>query len=639
MPFDVKEFLKSPSSYVKKVSIDEVFEFLELANDYYRNHSSTLIDDDSYDWLEDYAKKKKPNNPFFKLIGAPTENKVLLPEWMGSLDKVRDDPKALESWMKKYKAPYVLTEKLDGNSGMYGITKHKELQLFTRGDGTFGRNISKYIEYFQDDYKSIEQIFALKEINKKKDYPLLVRGELILSKQSWELIKDKGANARNVIAGTLNAKRPDPDIAKHIRFVAYELIEPKMPFYEGLTFMQKLGFDTVYAKVIEPSEITTEKLTENLIDRRKNSQYDIDGIVIRDNDIHKTIKEKNPKYAFAFKTMITHESAEVIVTNVEWNVSKDGLIKPIVQFAPVTINNVKIKQASGFNGAFIEKNGIGIGSKITIIRSGDVIPHITSVITKSVAMMPDIPYEWTETHVDIMVKKDGQNDQMKLRQMVHFSKTLDIAHLGEGTLKKLYETGIDTISKLLSLQKADLLLVDGIKEKSAENITVSIKKSMENTNCLQLMVASNLFGRGFGERKLNMIVTAHPEILTGKPPTSLKEIDGIGEATAKQFLENLPNFYMFLKEIGYSCVEKKKPPKTENNKLKDMIIVFTGFRNKEWEKIITDSGGTMGSSISKNTSIVVAADKTDGSAKLKKAHELNIPIYDKDEFAHNYIKD
>jgi NAD-dependent DNA ligase len=403
--------------------------------------------------------------------------------------------------------------------------------------------------------------------------------------------------------------------------------------------MNKLGFETVYSRIIEPSDITTEKLSEILIDRRKHSQYDIDGIVVRDNEIHKTIKEKNPKYAFAFKTMITHESAEVIVTNVEWNVSKDGLIKPIVQFAPVTINNVKIKQASGFNGAFIEKNGIGIGSKITIIRSGDVIPHITSVITKTVAMMPDIPYEWTETHVDIVVKKDGTNEQMKLRQMVHFSKTLDIAHLGEGTLKKLYEKGIDTISKLLSLQKADLLMVDGIKEKSAENITVSIKKAMENTNCLQLMVASNLFGRGFGEKKLNMILSAHPEILEGAVLSSLKDIDGIGEATSKQFLENLPSFYKFLKEIGYTCIEKKKAPSKKDYKLKDMTIVFTGFRNKEWEKIIIERGGNMGSSISKNTSIVVAVDKTDDSVKLKKAHDLNIPIYDKDEFDDNYIKE
>ena len=228
-----------------------------------------------------------------------------------------------------------------------------------------------------------------------------------------------------------------------------------------------------------------------------------------------------------------------------------------------------------------------------------------------------------------MVKKDGSNDQMQLRQMVHFSKTLDIAHLGEGTLKKLFEVGIDTIPKLLSLQKSDLLLVDGIKEKSAENIMVALKKAMENTNCLQLMVASNLFGRGFGERKLNTIISAHPEILDEVIISSLKEIDGIGAVTAKQFIENLPKFYIFLKEINYTC---KKKPEQKGDKLKDMTIVFTGFRNKEWEKVIVDNGGKMGSSISKNTSIVVAVDKTEDSAKLKKARELNVTIYDKDEF-------
>ena len=640
MPFDIQEYIKSPSSYVKKVSIDDVFDFLEVANEYYRNHSDTLISDDLYDWLEEYAKKKKPNNPFFKKVGAPTENKELLPEWMGSLDKIRDDPKALDLWKAKHKAPYILSEKLDGNSGMYGISKNKELHLFTRGDGTFGRNISKYIEYFQDDYKSTADIFNLKEINTKNAYPLLVRGELILSKASWELIKDKGANARNVIAGTLNAKTPDREIAKHIKFVAYELIEPKMPFYEGLMFMKQLGFETVYSKAIESVDITTDKLTEILIDRRKNSLYDIDGIVVRDNKIHKIIKEKNPKYAFAFKTMITHEVAEVIVLNVEWNVSKDGLIKPIVQFAPVTINNVKIKQTSGFNGAFIQKNGIGIGSKITIIRSGDVIPHITSVITKTTPMMPTIPYEWNDTRVDIMVKKEDDNEQMKLRQMEHFAKTMCIAHVGEGTLKKLFEKGIDTIPKLLSLQKSDLLLIDGIKEKSAENISESLKKTFENTNCLKLMVASNLFGRGFGERKLNLILSAHPEILDGALLASLNEIEGIGEATSKQFLENLPKFYMFLKEINYSCVKTKNTSKKKSKStLSGMTIVFTGFRNKEWEKAIIERDGTMGTAISKNTSIVVAVDKTEESVKLKKARELGITLYNKEEFFEKHIKD
>lgn len=662
--FSIPDFIASPKTYVKTKSLTEIFAFLELANEHYRNRDDALITDDLYDWLEDYARTKDPKNGFFKLVGAPVENKTLLPVWMGSLDKVRDDPKALSVWVNKYPAPHVLSEKLDGNSGMFGISKNKTYSLFTRGDGTYGRDISSYVKYFRDKYKSIEHIFALPNINNKKSYPLLVRGELIISKQAWELIKHKGSNARNVLAGTLNAKTPDEEIARHIDFVAYELIEPKMPFYEGLQFIKSLGMDVVYHKNIDASEINNTTLTAYLLDRRANGAYEIDGIVVRDNAEHKIIKNKNPKYAFAFKTMLTHDVAEVTVLRVKWNVSKDGLIKPIVQFTPVMLNNVNIKQTSGFNGAFIEKHCIGIGSKITIIRSGDVIPHITSVLTKATSGKPDmpsIPYIWTDTHVDVMIKKDEANAQMDVKQMVHFAKKLDITHVGEGVIQKLYNAGIDTIPKLLKVTKADLLAIDGIQEKGAEKIYLSISTKFQSTDCLSLMIASNIFGRGFGERKLKLVVDAHPEILDIKPITTLKTIAGVSAITGKQFLEQLPNFYAFLKEIGYTCKTKKAAtaapaPKAAPAKGKaavaaasrrspspvavgtfpPIIVVFTGFRNKEWEKRIEAGGGKVGSSISKNTGLLVTSSADDASSKVLKARELGVRVIDKDTFAGEY---
>ena len=155
-------------------------------------------------------------------------------------------------------------------------------------------------------------------------------------------------------------------------------------------------------------------------------------------------------------------------------------------FNPVYINNVKIQKATGFNGAFIEKNKIGPGSKVVIIRSGDVIPHIVEVLTPSSngePSMPDISYKWNDTHVDIIVEKDIENKQMKLRQMEHFVKTLDIQHIGPGILKKLFDEGIDTVNKLFKLTKKDLLLIEGIKEKSAEKIYNSLKYTLQNVSC------------------------------------------------------------------------------------------------------------------------------------------------------------
>jgi NAD-dependent DNA ligase len=638
--FSLPEFLKDPPNYLKTLSADEIVAFLEKANEHYYNTNESLVSDDMFDWIKDYVRKNYPKHPFLKTVGAPVENKVELPEWMGSLDKIRDDPKALTSWKSKYAAPYVISDKLDGISGMFSVTKSKQVQLFTRGDGFYGQNVSSILPFIQKDAPDIASIF------KKKEYPLLVRGEFIISKAGWEKIKHRGANARNVTAGLLHAKTPDQEIGKQLDFVAYELVEPKMPFYKGLEFVEKLGFTTVFHRMLDPEEMTNDKLSEYLIQRRKDSLYEIDGIVIRDDAQHNIVKGKNPKYAFAYKTILTHEEAEVLVYQVEWNVSKDGMLKPIVHFNPVVINGAKIQKASGFNAAFIEANKIGPGSKIVIIRSGDVIPHILRTITPSQTgkpSMPDMKYEWTDTHVDIRIKMEEENDQMKLRQLEHFVKTLEIKFVAEGVLKKMFEKGIDTIPKFLALDKKDILLLEGVQEKGAEKIYQSIQHSYKNTNCAQLMVASNLFGRGFGEKRVKAILEQNPEILDQVLIKKLHPVEGIGAVTEKQFLENLPKFYEFLASIHFTC-KKALPPvakatgKQVEKVFEGMAVIFTGFRNKDWETKIEELGGKISSGVSKKTSLVVAADVEEESGKVSKAKELGVNLISKEQFEKKYKK-
>lgn len=646
MKFSVEEFLKNPPKYLDSLTVPDIVEFLEYANELYRNDKETVISDDLYDWIEDYVREKSPNHKYFKKVGAPIKEKVLLPEWMGSLDKIRDDTKAVDVWKAKYEAPYVISEKLDGNSGMFALTKSKQIQLFTRGDGKYGQNVSNLLSYIEKDYGDIDSIVKNKKINMKLEYPLLVRGEFIISKDNWEKIKHKGSNARNSVAGILNAKNPDHEVASHLEFVAYELVEPKMEFFEGLDFMKKLGFNVVYHKKVDADYVTSENLAKELITRRKEGIYEIDGVVVRDNAVHKILKEKNPKYAFAYKTILTHTEAEVIVYKVEWNVSKDGLLKPIVYFNPVTINNVKIQKATGFNGSFIETNKIGPGSRIVIIRSGDVIPYILRIVTPSFTgkgSMPEIDYDWSDTHIEIFIKKDKDNDQMKLRQLEHFVNTLNVKHVGEGILKKMFEKGVDTIPKFLALEKKDIMLLDGIQDKGAEKIYQSIRESYKNTYCEQLMVASNLFGRGFGEKRIKAIVKENPDILKQKMITKLNPIEGVGPTIEKQFLQNLPKFYAFLDTLGYKCSKEQshaviQPSKEVAQVFKDMSIVFTGFRNKEWEQKVEELGGKMGSGVSKKTGMVVAADKDEDSGKVTKAKELGVTLLSKEEFVKKYGK-
>lgn len=614
---------------MKTVSLEEIFAFLQEANDYYRNTSETLLSDDLYDLLYDYAKDKNPKHPFFKQVGAPVKEKVELPEWMGSLDKIRDDPKALTSWKKTYEAPYIISDKLDGISGMFAIT-NKQINLYTRGDGKYGQLITNILPFIKDSYNPTK-------IPAEKT---LIRGEFIVSRSNWKKIQHKGANARNSVAGVLNAKQPDPEIAQELDFIAYELVYPKKPFAAGLTYIKELGFKTVPWKEIDQETLTNEYLSDYLLQRRKESSYEIDGIVVRDNLAHNIVKGKNPKYAFAYKTILTHDKAEVLVLDVEWNVSKDGLIKPTVLFNPISIGGVKIQKATGFNAAFIKLHKIGPGAKVMIIRSGDVIPHIVEVTAPAPAgpSYPEMEYEWTDTLVDIKVKGELDNKQMQLRQLEHFVNTLDIKHIGPGVLKKLMDTGIDKVEDLFSLEKKDLLLVEGIQEKGAEKIYNSLQEAIKKVQCAKLMAASNLFGRGFGEKRLQLILDQHPEIAQLKPVTTLKSIEGVGPVIQKQFLDSLPAFYAFAKKIGFqSCgvAVAKKSVKSADT-FSGQTIIFTGFRNKGWEETIVAQGGKVVTAVTKNTTLVVAADPTEESGKLTKAKELAIRIVSKEDFLAKY---
>ena len=428
MDIIIENLIKNPINTVKTLSVEEIVTILEKADDYFFNTDETLFSDDIYDILKKYLKKIAPKNDFFKKVGADiTINKEELPFYMGSLDKIKEDEKDINKWVSKYNNNnYVISEKLDGISGLLycdGTTT----KLFTRGNGIYGQNISHLIPHL--------------------NIPLLknkigIRGELIISKKNWQKISHVGANARNVVAGILHSKTVNLEIIKYIEFIAYDVLYPRDKLSSSFKLLHDLYPDIKIVKHTIIDKITLDVLSGLLEDYRKHSNYEIDGIVVYDNEEHKIIKNKNPTYAFAFKTILTQERAEVIVTDVEWNVSKHGFLKPIVKFNEVSIGGVKIKQATGFNGSYIYNNKIGAGSHIIIIRSGDVIPHIVSVLSSSVQpKMPDIPYKWNDTNVDILIS-DTQNKEQDIQSFIHFMKTLDIEGVKEGVITKLYNLSL-----------------------------------------------------------------------------------------------------------------------------------------------------------------------------------------------------
>jgi len=628
---EIEVIKKAPLEFIKKSKKKDIIEFLIKCDEAFFNTGNTLIPDDIYDIIKDYIKDKYPKDKYLKRIGADEKNKVLLPYYMGSQNKIKDNQEEITKYSKKYKAPYIISHKLDGVSCLIQYKANGEVMIYTRGNGTEGQNISHLIDYVKGIPKNINGEVAL-------------RGELIISRNNWEKIKDLGANARNVVSGAINSKIINKKIMNNIEFVAYSLINPKINTIDGLKYMKQIGFNIV-EYVIENS-INLDVLSGHLKKMRKNSPYDIDGIVISDDAIHNIVKDKNPENSFAFKSIHTHEQVEVIVTDILWNVSKDKYIKPIVRFNEIDLNGVKIKQASGFNASFITKNKLGAGSRIIVIRSGDVIPHILEVLTPSasgVSDMPNIPYIWNDTNVDIMLSSDEKNREHDIKEFIYFMKALDIQGVGPGIITKLYDAGFDTIKKIFNIKYEDIIKINGFKEKSANNVLNGLSK-INSIDCLNLMDASNVFGRGYGEKKLKMITDKFPYLLNFDKDSRQKSLkltisdlistDGIAEISAKLFIDNLPKFYEFYDDLNIKCnspievIEDKIVSKTINTNINGKGFLFTGFRSKEHEKTITDLGGIIKSSISKNLNYLIVANKDTDNTKVKKALELGVKIID-----------
>ena len=620
---EMRKLSENPIPVLETKTEDEIAAVLSRASfEYYKG--SPIFTDEIFDIIKDYLQKKNPKHPVLEQIGAETYGeKVELPYFMGSLDKVRENEAALDKWKTKYTGLSIVSDKLDGNSALL-VVKDSKYKLYSRGDGAIGQDISHLIPYLKNIPKGLTSI--------------AVRGELIISKENW-LKNKKGANARNAVAGVMHSKKPDKDLASVVDFVAYEQIEPRVKVSTALDSLKRLKFSVVYSQEISSKDLTMENLSTILIKRRKDSNYEVDGIVIYHNAEYSIVRGKNPDYAFAFKSILTHEEAEVIIKEVEWNASKDGYLKPILKFDPVILAGASIQKATGFNAQFIEKNLIGPGSHLIIIRSGDVIPHVHKILSKSSSnkpSMPEVEYEWNDTHVDILLKDKSNDANVMVKRMIYFAKTLEMKGVGSGIVERLHSNGINTFKKFINVKVEELLKIEGFQKKSAEKVVSEIHKSVNEANCLKFMVASNLFGRSIAEKKLKLIIDKFPKIIEGYKPTEaeLSKVEGVGLVSAKQFLEGLPNFFEFMKEIGRDCepiVVEKKVLSTKNS-LEGLVVVFTGIRVKELEEEIEARNGKVLSTVSSKTKIVVAKDPNEETGKVKTAKELKIPVLSVDEF-------
>ena len=621
----------------------QLVEWLEAAGDAYYNTKTAIMSDNEYDIIKEYMEVKYPTNEVLTNIGANvTKNKVELPYKMASMDKIKPDTNALVTWTQKYKGPYVLSCKLDGVSGLY-TTEGGVPKLYTRGNGTIGQDVSHLLS-------------VLKLPIEKNS---VVRGELIMPRVVFEeKYKSKFANPRNLVSGIVNSKTID-DKTSDLHFVAYEVIRPSLRPSEQLQTLIDLGHEVVQHKSVDA--LTNEKLSELLMDWRTNYEYEIDGVIVTDDNIYLR-KEGNPDHAFAFKMVISDQVAEAKVVDVIWTPSKSGYLKPRVRIEPVRLGGVTIEYATGFNGKFIESNKIGVGAVIQIIRSGDVIPYIKSVTAQAeMAKMPTVPYHWTETNVDIVLDNMEDDETVQAKNITDFFTGLEVDGLGGGNVKKIMNAGYATVPAILKMTKDDYATVDGFKTKMVNKIYDGIQAQVEKASLVTIMASSNKFGRGIGMRKIQPIMTAYPKILTSQETSDrkiemLQTIDGIGKENAKSFATNIPVFLEFMKECELmhkitntvvaksAAADQAQPQNTavevvhdETHPLFGKHVVMTKVRDAEIIDYLKKVGGELDDNMSKKTFVLIVKSLDDVSNKTKKAVAEKIPIMTPEMFKKEYM--
>ena len=449
-----------------------------------------------------------------------------------------------------------------------------------------------------------------------------------------------------------------------VDFVVYEVISPSLKPSEQLNYLKNTKFNVVQNMLSE--ELSNNQLSSILVDWRTNYIYDIDGIIVTDDKKYPRISG-NPEHSFAFKMVISDQIAEVKVVDVEWSPSKAGYLKPRVRIEPVRLGGVMIEYSTGFNGKFIADNKIGVGAIIEIVRSGDVIPYIKSVVQPAqITKMPSVNYHWNETNVDIVLDNIEDNTTVLEKNITAFFTGLNVEGLSSGNVKRLMNAGYDSISKIVKMTKEDYKTVEGFKEKMINKIHDGIHNKLESSSLVDIMAASNMFGRGIGKRKIIPIMDAYPNILLSEETVEQKidllmNVEGIGKENARSFANNINKFLQFITDINLYYKVNNLIPKISSETVNNLIpkissetvndndndvdtrhplynkrVVMTKVRDKYIYERLKTLGGIIDDNFSNKTDILITKSYDDTSVKITKAKAKNIPIFTPADFVKKY---
>jgi len=311
--------------------------------------------------------------------------------------------------------------------------------FYRAGDGVIGGDISHMLPYV------IPHHLQAAPPGQFDGTLLAVRGEIIISKQNFSALASTVSSARSLTNGMVNRKSVDGKIARKVDCVVYEVVSPRQDKASQIEMLSDSGFCTVDC-LFSPS-LSDVALAEHLDLRRHASKYELDGLVVESNGPYDHGGKGNPDFAFAFKKSASDKGINSKVIAVLWQPSKDGLLKPRVQYEPIKLDGVVMQFATAHNARYIRDNAIGPGAVVEVIRSGDVVPQLVRVVTPAAtAQMPDLPYTWSKTGVDAVLADPNTNDDVQIRRLVKFFAEMAISDISKGLVTRFWAHGFQNLN-------------------------------------------------------------------------------------------------------------------------------------------------------------------------------------------------
>lgn len=556
------------------------------------------------------------------------------------------------------KVEYVMEPKIDGLACSLIYENGKLVRAATRGDGVVGENVTANV-------RTIRSIPLTLKVPEGEAVPELldVRGEVYMPRQAFMRLNEQRAergesefaNPRNAAAGSLRQLDPQVTASRSLSFFAYYLVgEGAQPKHsESLALLARYGFKvSENYKVVENIDEAI-KYIGDFNELRQGLSYDTDGAVIKVNDVYQQrilgATGKDPRWATAYK--YPPEQAETTLEDIDWRVGRTGVLTPTAVLTPVKLSGSVISRATLHNEDFIRAKDIRIGDRVVINKAGEIIPEVLRVVVeKRTGDEKEVEIPSLCPECGWRVERQGEEAAIRCTNphcpalgregLIHFVSrdAMNIDGCGPSVINALLDAGlVRDAADLYSLRKEDLLKLERMGEKSADNLLSALAESKKN-ELDKLLFALGI--RHVGAKVARILATefGSMEKLQQAQPEELAQIRDIGDKIAESAVTwlNVPANIDLVERLAAAGLTMTftPPASQEDNHFYGKTLVFTGtmptLGRAEAKTMAQDVGAKVSGSVSKKTDYVIAG--AEAGSKLEKAQQLGVTVIDEAEF-------